>query len=172
MRMIYISHPYTGREIPNRADAEHIAADLAKRFPGVAFFNPLNAMRHLKNTKLPYETILAQCVALMEKCDGVIMTGDWKKSYGCGKEREYAKAQNMIVWDSPAEFSEDEVMPNDCCGKYHCCGTCICQKCAERLVCWNCNDCTRPKGKQRAIGYTRMKDWEPECSRFIRQDKK
>ena len=167
MRLIYIAHPYTGDESKNRADAEQIAASLAKKFPTVVFINPLNVFRHLKKAETSYDDTLAQCIALMEKCDGVIMTGDWKDSEGCRREYEHAKAWNMTVYESKKEFVQDAIMPNDCGGAYPCCGKCLCVRCADREECWNCNDCIRAQGKRYAIGYTKNK---AECSRFREEE--
>ena len=77
MNMIYISHPYTGNEKDNRKAAAAIAAELAKKYPYILFVNPLDAMRHLKVAKTPYDTVLEQCKTLLGKCDGVIMAGNW-----------------------------------------------------------------------------------------------
>ena len=104
MDMIYISHPYTGDEENNKASAERIAADLAKKYPDAVFINPLNAMQHLKGTGIPYETVLEQCKTLLAKCDGIIMAGDWVRSSGCTEEYLYAKALHMNIWGKPMLF--------------------------------------------------------------------
>ena len=57
MNMIYISHPYTGGERDNRKAAAAIAAGLARKYPHILFVNPLDAMRHLKAAKIPYDTV-------------------------------------------------------------------------------------------------------------------
>ena len=166
MKLVYISHPYTGEETKNRREAEQIAAGLTQMHPGILFVNPLNAMRHHKKAKTEYEEVLAQCLALLAKCDGVVMTGKWKDSRGCRREREYAKEKQIPVWDSVEDFGRDEVMPNDCFGTHPCCASCACGKCAERLSCWNCNECTRTDGKRYPVGYTRMGEWDAECVRY------
>ena len=83
MNMIYISHPYTGAEKENRKAAAAIVAELARKYPHILFVNPLDAMRHLKTAKIPYDAVLEQCKTLLGKCDGVIMAGNWKDSNGC-----------------------------------------------------------------------------------------
>lgn len=170
MRLVYISHPYTGKETANRKAAEEIAAGLSRLHPDIVFVNPLNAFRHMKKAKIGYEETIAQCLALLEKCDGVIMAGNWKDSYGCGKERGHAKAKGMDVWDSPENFMADDVMPNDCCGDHPCCRECYCRVCAERRSCWNCNDCAIDKATKRGIGFTGKKNRRVACPRFQRKD--
>ena len=170
MKLVYVSHPYSGEEVKNRSDSTKIVAKLADLYPHIVFVNPLNAMRHINQTKLTYDDTLALCIGLLAACDGIIMTGDWQKSNGCKVERDFALSRGMAVWEGEDNFSDEDTMPNDCCGKHPCCERCICRKCANRLVCWNCNDCTREKGKENAIGYTTEKMWEPECSRFRKKD--
>lgn len=104
--MIYISHPYTGNEEYNVRESEVIATQLAKRFPSTVFINPLTALNHTGYAKLEYEVILKQCLYLLGLCDGIIMTGDWKKSPGCGVERYFAQTHNILIWDSVDEFLE------------------------------------------------------------------
>ena len=163
MEMIYISHPYTGKEKKNRKTAETIAMELSQKYPSIVFVNPLNAMQHLKDTDISYDTVLEQCKMLLSKCDGIIMAGDWMNSKGCMIEHDFAKRQKIIVWNSVEEFHAEYTMPNDCCGKHTNCKRCLCRKCAERLACWNCNDCTKLPGKK-PVGYTEMK--KGMCSRY------
>ena len=162
MKMIYISHPYTGEETRNRRESELIAAMLSAKLPRVVFVNPLNAFRHLQKAELSYEETIGQCLALLGKCDGIIMAGNWKDSHGCRQERRRAQEMRIPVWDSVEEFDRDEVMPDDCFGTHPCCASCACGKCAERLSCWNCNECARTRGKRYAMGYTKR----GSCARY------
>ena len=166
MDVIYISHPYTGDEKNNRKAAEKIAEELSLKYPYIVFLNPLNAMRHMKDTKIPYDTVLAQCKTLLARCNGVIMAGKWKDSYGCMEEYLEAIAQKIIVWESPEDFVAEETMPNDCCGIHDKCKDCLCKECANRLECWNCNDCKWDAGQEVPIGYTEKNCRELKCSRY------
>lgn len=170
MKFIYISHPYSGQEVKNRSNAGKIAAELAKKAPHIMFINPLDVMRHLKTANASYEDTLAKCKALMEKCDGIIMAGDWKNSYGCMTEYEHAKSLRISIWESIEEFRKDEIMDNDCCGNHADCQTCICRTCSNRMECWNCNDCTKEEGQPSPIGYTGKNILEPDCSRYIKKE--
>ena len=163
MEMIYISHPYTGNEKENRKEANQITQKLSKKYPRITFINPISAMVHFKDANVSYEAVLGHCKALLAKCDGIIMTGNWQNSCGCMEEREYAAKSKLDVWESIDAFRADMDMPNDCCGKHHDCRTCLCRKCVHRLACWNCNDCTKEPGKK-PVGYTGDGVWE--CSRY------
>lgn len=162
MEMIYISHPYTGNEKGNRKEAAQITKMLGKKYPYITFVNPLSVLLHLKDANLAYDTVLEQCKAVLEKCDGIIMAGDWNSSKGCVEERNLAIEHRMVIWESVEDFCADHDMPNDCCGKHHDCGCCLCRECMNRVACWNCNDCTKEPGKK-PIGYTADGVWE--CSR-------
>lgn len=167
MDMIYISHPYTGNEKENKKDAAQIMRKLGKKYPDVLFINPLAVMAHLKD-RISYEKVLAQCKALLAKCDGLILSGNWKDSYGCTEEYLFATSRNMPVWDNPDDFDGVDVMPKDCCGNYAACSSCHCRECVERLACWNCNECTQDCGDDYPVGYTAKGVYE--CPSYRREE--
>lgn len=105
MKLIYISHPYTGNEEQNEEEAMQISAHLAKLYPEILFINPLSAMQHTAVAKLDYESILKQCLTLLSKCDGMIMTGNWENSRGCMAEFQYAKENKIRLWNSVDDFN-------------------------------------------------------------------
>ena len=117
---------------------------LAAKCPDMIFVNPLDAMLHLSDSDIPYDVVLEQCKALIAKCDGVIMTVDWKDSKGCNAERDVVKEQHIPVWDNIEEFYADNIMESDQCRHPHCYRECLCWTCAERKDCWNHNDCIKP----------------------------
>ena len=91
MKMVYISHPYTGNEKRNVYEAESISKELSNQFPDIVFINPLNVFKHLQNSNLSYSEIINQCIELMHHCDAMIMTGNWRSSKGCMMEYNNAK---------------------------------------------------------------------------------
>lgn len=103
-RMIYISHPFTGDEEKNKEEAFAIAAGLAHKYPDTLFVNPLAVMEHTVLAGLTYETVLDQCLALLDRCDGIIMTGSWKQSRGCKAEHELAMRESKPVWYGANDF--------------------------------------------------------------------
>lgn len=166
MKLIYLSHPYSGDVKKNRSNAEKIAAKLTTLHPHIVFVNPLNAMRHITKTHLTYDDTIALCIGLLAACDGIIMAGEWKQSTGCNAERDFAVRRGMPVWDGEDSFTDEDVMPNDCCGRHSDCKNCLCRGCAHRLVCWNCNDCDEVDGKK-PVGYTGNGVWM--CSRHYKK---
>ena len=104
MKMIYISHPYTGDEKNNMQDARQIARLLAKATNGqVLFINPLDTFSHCTGV-LDYMPILEQCIELLERCDGVIFCKGWEQSRGCQEEMDASLNSKIPRWYSPSEF--------------------------------------------------------------------
>lgn len=103
---IYISHPFSGNEKENMKKSEELAAELVKKFPCIAFFNPLSMFRYLDHTGLSYDDCMKHCMYWMFKCDGVLMAPGWKKSTGCNAERREALRHWMPVWDDISVFAQ------------------------------------------------------------------
>lgn len=94
-KVFYVSHPFTGDESTNRRKARDVTAMLKDHHPQYIFINPLDAMRY--TTGLPYEESIKQCLELLQICDGIIMTSDWKNSVGCNKEFMAASGCGMEI---------------------------------------------------------------------------
>lgn len=98
-KMYYVSHPFTGDEEGNRVEARLFTAMLKCNYPHI-FINPLDAIRYTEIVpEWNYEEILNQCIDLMYKCDGIILTGMWTKSRGCMAEKEAAQRKKMEIYE-------------------------------------------------------------------------
>lgn len=106
MMMLYVSHPYTGNEEANRERAAAITKMLANTYPDTVFINPLDTFRAQGTGGLSHEELLAQCVELMGRCDGVIFCEGWEKSKGCAEEMEAARQMSMPRWIGVQAFAE------------------------------------------------------------------
>lgn len=104
--MIYISHPYTGNEQENIADAENIAVDLAKKHPKTLFINPIAVMKHEGIANREYLLIIDDCLELLSHCQAIIFIGDWQNSKGCMCEYGWAKSKGMIIYESIEQFDK------------------------------------------------------------------
>lgn len=82
MRKIFVSHPFTGNEKINRADAASIVSDLQQMHPDMQFFNPLEIFRTMEGL-CDEHVILAACMNLIRNCDAVLQCDGWEKSAGC-----------------------------------------------------------------------------------------
>lgn len=94
MKRYYISHPFTGNEDENKADADQIWAALKKAHPGICFMNPLGI---LGNKDTDYCTALADALELLSACDAVIFCPGWEESTGCRAEKAFAMQQGIEV---------------------------------------------------------------------------
>lgn len=94
-KMYYVSHPYTGDEEKNKKEAREITATLKNEYPAHIFINPLDTFQYTEGW--PYEKALKNCIELLGKCDGIIMTGDWEHSRGCKKEKEVADQLDIEI---------------------------------------------------------------------------
>lgn len=105
MKMIYVSHPYTGNEEHNVADAADITRLLAQETNGtVLYINPLAIFKDMAGI-LSYDEIMKQCLALLHCCDGAVFCDGWKKSRGCKEEMEYCKEYDIPHWEGPEAFT-------------------------------------------------------------------
>lgn len=99
MKMIYVSHPFSGNESKNRLSARKKIADISKKHDDTVFINPLDNMMYAEEAELDYNSILSQCIHLLDSCDGIIMLGDWNNSHGCLEEYKYAVNMGLPVYD-------------------------------------------------------------------------
>ena len=116
MKMMYISHPFTGNETMNRIDATRVKKTLQLTYPNICFVNPLDEFGD--NEKLEYCTALSLAMELLSRCDGIIFCRGWEDSVGCRAEKAFALKTGMeikylseygitaggVVSDSDAEY--------------------------------------------------------------------
>ena len=106
MKMIYVSHPFSGNENQNRKMAREKIAKLSEEFPNIVFINPLDNMQYAEQASLSYDDILKQCIRLLDSCDGLVMLGDWKNSKGCVEEYKEAVHVGITVYDENLKVLE------------------------------------------------------------------
>lgn len=85
----YISHPYTGDEEKNKAEAAEIQQVLQNRYSDILFLNPLAMFAPIAN--MDYEQVMEYCIEALQDADMVIMSGDYANSVGCMRELKAAK---------------------------------------------------------------------------------
>ena len=95
----YMAHPYGG--LDNLFKARYMAKKLADLHPHMAIINPLDNFRYLED----YEemSFLERDKQVLERCDVLIMTGDWKKSPGCMGEFSFAYHHGIPIIEPDEE---------------------------------------------------------------------
>lgn len=97
MKIVYLSHPYTGNESINKGDARETCAQLKIEHPDWCIINPLDNFGWAYYAKLSYEKILEMCIALLACCDAIYMRCGWEKSRGCREEKKVAETWGLEV---------------------------------------------------------------------------
>ena len=98
MKMIYMSHPFTGDEERNTKDARYMQDLLLKKNPGNCIINPIDMFAGMKaEDEKGYAEILACCMEVLGRCDMVFMCAGWKNSTGCKAELALALQKGIEV---------------------------------------------------------------------------
>ena len=103
MKLIYISHPFSGDEEKNRGTIKAIKAYCIKTTdPTQEFYiNPIAAVSAAQS--FTYRTIIEQCLILLSRCDRLLLCGDWQSSRGCWAEYALAISRRIPVEEWPVE---------------------------------------------------------------------
>lgn len=106
MKLIYVSHPYGGKE-ENKEKVENVLAHLRKRLstiplvgddPVNVFISPIHLLGHMYHD-VAYEDGIQWCIELLERCDMIIMCNDWETSTGCRIEHVHAGVKGIPITD-------------------------------------------------------------------------
>lgn len=101
MRLLYIAGPFSGTtdmQEHHIRRAEVAASRVMRECPGVYPVVPHSLGRATVAYGTP-EYHYAGTMALMERCDGVLLVGDWMRSKGAVAEEQRARALGMPVWE-------------------------------------------------------------------------
>lgn len=96
MKRYYISHPFTGNEEANLADAGRIRAALKARYPNICFMNPLGMFG---DGDADYCMALADALELLSCCEAIILCPGWEQSTGCRAEKAFAIHKGIKIHD-------------------------------------------------------------------------
>lgn len=91
--LVYVSHPFGGNE-ENKQKVEEIVRNLVKQNPGITYISPIHALGYLYHD-VSYEAGLEMCLELLNKCDKMLVFGDWKQSRGCTAEVLFAETHML-----------------------------------------------------------------------------
>lgn len=91
----YVAHAYEG-EPDNLADAKRILRMLQIIDSKSVYVSPLMTFSHIEYNEIGYDAEMALCLALLARCDRLIVTGDYI-SKGVKIEIRYAQEHNMPI---------------------------------------------------------------------------
>lgn len=92
---VYISGPVTG--VKNYQEAFHKAEDILESNGHVAI-SPLT-IKALQSSRYSWSDAMKICIALMEKCDAVLLLDGWEFSVGARIEHAWAKRIGLPVYE-------------------------------------------------------------------------
>lgn len=96
MKLIYIAHPFGGKQ-ENVQRVETIIKKLLAVLPdNYTFYSPLHATGFLYNI-MPYERGMEHCFEVLSRCDELWLCEGWENSRGCRMEKEYAEKHNIPI---------------------------------------------------------------------------
>ena len=95
MKLIYLAHPFSGKQ-ENVDKAQKIIADLIWQMPDHTFYSPIHATGFLYND-VDYIDGMEHCFEVLGRCDELWLCGDWKESRGCNMEYGFAKAKGIPI---------------------------------------------------------------------------
>lgn len=96
----YMAHPYGGKA-KNIEKACNMAERIAGRHPRMSIINPLDNFRYLEY--FGERDILEREKQVLEKCDVLIMAGDWRASPGCMGEFSFAYHHGIPIIEPDEE---------------------------------------------------------------------
>ncbi|MBQ9698264.1 MAG: DUF4406 domain-containing protein [Acidaminococcaceae bacterium] len=98
MKLVYISHPFTGDKWGNRIDARAYCKQLNEEHNDWCIVNPLDMFLWTDRADLTYDKILEMCLAVLMRCDAILMSEEWEKSKGCRAEKAAAENKGMEIF--------------------------------------------------------------------------
>ena len=91
----YVAHAYED-EPENLSDAKRILRMLQIIDQKSVYVSPLMTFSHIKYNEMGYDAEMALCLALLARCDRLIVTGDYI-SKGVRFEIRYAQEHNIPI---------------------------------------------------------------------------
>ena len=97
MKLVYLSHPFTGNESENRTDARFTCSDLKEKHKEWCLINPLDNFMWTQTITLSHGEILAMCLEILKACESIYLCHGWEQSIGCREEKKLAEEMGMEI---------------------------------------------------------------------------
>ena len=95
MQLIYIAHPYGGKQ-ENVNKVQSIILDRALKLTDHTFYSPLHTTGFLYE-ELSYLDGMEHCFEALSRCDELWLCEGWEKSRGCNLEYAFAKGKGIPI---------------------------------------------------------------------------
>ena len=96
-QLVYVAHPCGGLIRKNRKECRQIIKMLTKNLgEKYVFISPILNFGHMYYD-VDYICGIETCIDLLQRCNILLLTGDWKNSKGCLCEYGAARAMQMPV---------------------------------------------------------------------------
>ena len=95
MKMVYVAHPYGGKE-ENKRKVGEIIKELSKNDPDTFYVSPIHATGFMYFA-VSHEQGMEYCKELLSRCDELYLCKGWEWSTGCKIERRYALSHGIPI---------------------------------------------------------------------------
>lgn len=90
MRVLFVSHPFGGQYSNYKKIKNLIEMLNSYKYTGkYVFISPVLMFAGLYGERT-FEEDIEACKEILDRCDGILMCGDWKNSVGCMEEYRFA----------------------------------------------------------------------------------
>ena len=106
MRVLFVSHPFGGQYSNYKKIKNLIEMLNSYKYTGkYVFVSPVLMFAGLYGDRT-FEEDIEACKELLDRCDGILMCGDWKNSVGCMEEYRFALDSDHLTITELNDFLE------------------------------------------------------------------
>jgi hypothetical protein len=106
MRVLFVSHPFGGQYSNYKKIKNLIEMLNSYKYTGkYVFVSPVLMFAGLYGDRT-FEEDIEACKELLDRCDGILMCGDWKNSVGCMEEYRFALDSDHLTISELNDFLE------------------------------------------------------------------
>ena len=106
MRVLFVSHPFGGQYSNYKKIKNLIEMLNSYKYTGkYVFVSPVLMFAGLYGNRT-FEEDIEACKEILDRCDGILMCGDWKNSVGCMEEYRFALDSDHLTISELNDFLE------------------------------------------------------------------
>jgi len=97
-QLFYIAHPYGGDET-NKEKVQTYLKMLQEKYPEKTLFSPLHNWGYTPYDKEHQHKPMKDCLEVLQRCNALILCGNWRESQGCNQECAAAYVMDMQIYE-------------------------------------------------------------------------